>query len=64
MSLTEPGGAVHIIEDCDVYQINASYVGLDNVTVNNGTIAVNSDSNNLAAADVSATYKVDKIIDY
>ena len=32
--------AVHTFDDYDVYQISASYVGLDNVTVNNGTIEV------------------------
>ena len=32
--------AVHTFDDYGVYQVNASYIGLDNVTVNNGTIAI------------------------
>ncbi|WP_407413828.1 right-handed parallel beta-helix repeat-containing protein, partial [Methanobrevibacter sp.] len=33
--------AVHTFDDYGVYEVNASYTGLDNVTVNNGTVTIN-----------------------
>ena len=32
--------AVHTFDDYAVYQVNATYVGLDNVTINNATISI------------------------
>ena len=32
--------AVHTFEDYAVYPVNATYVGLDNVTINNATISI------------------------
>ena len=33
--------AVHTFDDYGVYEVSASYTGLDNVTVNNGTVTIN-----------------------
>ena len=33
--------AVHTFDDYGVHEVNASYTGLDNVTVNNGTVTIN-----------------------
>ena len=45
--------AVHEFDKYDVYQVNATYVGLDNVTINNGTITINK---------VNSTISLDNIV--
>ena len=45
--------AEHTFEGCGDYQINASYIGLDNVTVSNATISV-------LAVDLSVNITSDK----
>ncbi|MBE6503925.1 MAG: hypothetical protein E7Z76_06550 [Methanobrevibacter sp.] len=45
--------AVHEFDKYDVYQVNATYVGLDNVTINNGTITINK---------VNSTITLDNIV--
>ena len=45
--------AVHTFDDYGEYKVNASYVGLDNVTVNNGTITINK---------VNSTITLDNIV--
>ncbi len=54
--------AEHAFEDYGVYQVNATYVGLDNVTVNNGTISIseNKIETSISAADVSTTYNINR----
>ena len=52
--------AVHTFDDYDVYQINASYIGLDNVTINNANITVSKTNTSLTADAVTATYNINK----
>jgi len=48
--------AVHTFDDYDVYQISASYVGLDNVTFNNGTITINKEDSTIALENINLDY--------
>ena len=54
--------AEHTFDDYGVYQVNATYVGLDNVTVNNGTISISEKKieTSISAADVSTTYNINR----
>ena len=52
--------AVHTFDDYAVYQVNASYIGLDNVTINNATITVSKTNTALTADTVTATYNINK----
>ena len=45
--------AEHTFDACGEYKINATYVGLDNVTINNGTITINK---------VNSTITLDNIV--
>lgn len=54
--------AEYTFEDCDVYQVNASYVGLDNVTVNNATITVEKINTSISVDDKIDT-EVGKIVE-
>lgn len=54
--------AEYTFEDCDVYQVNASYVGLDNVTVNNATITVEKINASISVDDKIDT-EVGKIVE-
>ena len=45
--------AAHEFDKYDVYQVNVTYVGLDNVTINNGTITINK---------VNSTISLDNIV--
>jgi len=45
--------AEHTFDACGEYKINATYVGLDNVTINNGTITINK---------VNSTITLDEIV--
>ena len=48
--------AVHEFDKCDVYQINASYVGLDNVTVNNATITIDKVDSTITLDNITLNY--------
>ena len=48
--------AVHTFDDYSEYKINASYVGLDNVTVNNATISINKVNSTITLEDVVMNY--------
>jgi hypothetical protein len=52
--------AVHRFDDCGVYQVSASYIGLDSVTINNATITVSKVNTVLTADAVTATYNSNK----
>ena len=49
--------AVHTFDDCDQYKVNATYVGLDNVTIYNATITVNKASLELSASAKSFKFE-------
>ena len=51
--------AVHSFDDYGVYQINASYIGLDNITINNATIAIKLITE-LTADEITTTYNINK----
>jgi len=51
---------VHTFDDYAVYQVNASYIGLDNVTVGNATITVSRTNTVLTADAVTATYNINR----
>ena len=48
--------AVHKFDDYGVYEVNASYTGLDNVTVNNGTITINKPDSTIMLDDITLNY--------
>ncbi|WP_296884139.1 Ig-like domain-containing protein, partial [uncultured Methanobrevibacter sp.] len=48
--------AVHKFDDYGVYEVNASYNGLDNVTVNNGTITINKPDSTIMLDDITLNY--------
>ena len=48
--------AEHAFEDYGVYQVNASYVGLDNVTINNGTITINKVNSTITLENIVLDY--------
>ena len=52
--------AVHTLADYGVYQVNASYIGLDNVTINNANITVSKTNTALTADAITATYNINK----
>ena len=52
--------AVHRFDDYGVYQVNATYIGLDNVTINNATITVSKVNTVLTADAVTATYNINR----
>ena len=52
--------AVHRFDDYGVYQVSASYIGLDNVTINNATITVSKVNTVLTADAVTATYNINR----
>ena len=52
--------AVHRFDDYADYQIHASYIGLDNVTINNATITVSKVNTILTADAVTATYNINR----
>ncbi|MBQ7927391.1 MAG: Ig-like domain-containing protein [Methanobrevibacter sp.] len=54
--------AEYTFEDCDVYSVNASYVGLDNVTVNNATITVEKINTSISVDD-KIDMEVGKIVE-
>ena len=48
--------AVHAFDDCGEYKVNASYSGLDNVAVNNGTIAINKANSTITLDNITLDY--------
>ena len=48
--------AVHKFDDYTIYRVNASYTGLDNVTVNNGTITINKPDSTIMLDDITLNY--------
>ncbi|WP_116592083.1 right-handed parallel beta-helix repeat-containing protein [Methanobrevibacter thaueri] len=52
--------AVHTFDAYGEYQVNATYVGLDNVTVNNATITVNKIKTELSGNAITTTYNINK----
>ena len=49
--------ALHTFDDCGDYQVNATYVGLDNVTIGNAAVTVKKIETELTAKPVTTTYK-------
>ena len=55
--------ALHTFDDYSVYQINATYVGLDNVTINNGTISISKTPTNIIVVNVTVNlFVLDSIV--
>jgi len=48
--------AEHTFDDYGEYNVNATYVGLDNVTVNNGTITINKVNSTIALDNIVLDY--------
>ena len=48
--------AMYPFADYKVYSVNASYIGLDNVTVNNGTITINKVDSKITLEDITLDY--------
>ncbi len=48
--------AVHTFDDYADYQVNASYIGLDNVTITNATISIVKANSTVNVSDVVLTY--------
>ena len=48
--------AVHTFDDYADYQVNASYVGLDNVTITNATISITKANSTVNVSDVVLNY--------
>ncbi|WP_295116087.1 right-handed parallel beta-helix repeat-containing protein, partial [uncultured Methanobrevibacter sp.] len=48
--------AEHTFDDYGEYKINATYVGLDNVTVNNGTITINNINSTITLDNIVLDY--------
>ena len=48
--------AVHTFDDYGEYEVNASYIGLDNVTVNNGIITINKADSKITLENVTLDY--------
>ena len=48
--------AVHTFDDYKVYQVNASYAGLDNVTITNAAISIVKANSTVNVSDVVLTY--------
>ena len=54
--------ALHTFDTCGEFEVNASVVGVYNVTVSNATITVNKIQTQLAANPVTATYNVNQYL--
>ena len=55
--------ALHTFDDYSVYQVNATYVGLDNVTINNGTISISKTPTNIIVVNVTVNlFVLDSIV--
>lgn len=54
--------AVHTFDDYDVYQLNASYTGLTNVTITNATVNITKANSSVDITGVVLTYGVSKNI--
>jgi hypothetical protein len=52
--------AVHTLDDYADYQVNASYIGLSNVTISNATISITKAKTQITADAVTATYNVNR----
>ena len=52
--------AVHTFDDYGEYKVNASYIGLSNVTINNATISINKVKTQIISNAVTTTYNIDK----
>ncbi len=52
--------AEHTFDAYGEYKVNATYVGLDNVTVNNATITVNKIKTELSGNAITTTYNINK----
>ena len=52
--------ALHAFDDYAAYNVAASYIGLDNVSVSNATITINKAKTELAAKAVTVTYNSNK----
>ncbi len=48
--------AKYTFDDYGEYKVNATYVGLDNVTINNGTITINKVNSTITLDDVTLDY--------
>ena len=54
--------AVHTFDDYGVYEVNASYTRLDNVTVNNGTVTISKANSTIGAENKTVTYPSDIVL--
>ena len=54
--------AVHTFADYDVYQVNATYEGLDNVTITNGTISISKTPTEITVKNETLELLVDDSI--
>ena len=54
--------AVHTFADYDVYQVNATYEGLDNVTITNGTISISKTPTEITVENETLELLVDDSI--
>ena len=48
--------AEHTFDDYSEYEVNATYVGLDNVTINNGTITINKVNSTITLENIVLDY--------
>ena len=48
--------ALHTFDAIGVYQVNGSYVGLNNITFNNGTITINKGNSTITLDDIVMDY--------
>ena len=51
---------MYTFDDYGDYQVNASYCGLDNVTINNATISITKAKTQITASEVNIIYNIDK----
>ncbi|MBR4448044.1 peptidoglycan-binding protein [Methanobrevibacter sp.] len=52
--------AVYTFDDYGEYEVNATFEGLDNVTINNATITVDKLKTELSATAITTTYNINK----
>ena len=54
--------AEYTFKDYGEYKVNATYAGMDNVTLNNGTITVSKIKTEITGAAITATYNINKYL--
>ncbi|MBQ6513035.1 right-handed parallel beta-helix repeat-containing protein, partial [Methanobrevibacter sp.] len=52
----------YTFDDYGVYEVNASYSGLDNVTLNNGTVTISKFNSTISARNKTVTYPSDVVL--